>query len=154
MRFLMTIIIFLIFFSFAGIGVYVVGPDLSAERFVLEATEKLKDSGQMEKIVEYVENDPQMIQYIEKSEIAEQQVPEQSQQQSQSQQSLPFQTTEDAANTLVKKVGFTNLVKMKSQVEKGTMSTEDVIDKLEEELTEDELLALKVIVLKELYKQQ
>ncbi|ANU28023.1 hypothetical protein [Planococcus versutus] len=151
MRFLMTIIIFLIFFSFAGIGVYVVGPDLSAERFVLEATEKLKDSGQMEKIVEYVENDPQMIQYIEKAEISEQQ---QAPEKSQSQQSLPFQTTEDAANTLVKKVGFTKLVKMKSQVEKGTMSTEDVIDKLEEELTEDELLALKVIVLKELSKQQ
>ncbi len=151
MRFLMTIIIFLIFFSFAGIGVYVVGPDLSAERFVLEATEKLKDSGQMEKIVEYVENDPQMIQYIEKNEISEQQ---QAPEQSQSQQPLPFETTEDAANTLVKKVGFTKLVKMKSQVEKGTISTEDVIDKLEEDLTEDELLALKVIVLKELSKQQ
>lgn len=149
MRFLMTIIIFLIFFSFAGIGVYVIGPDLSAERFVLETTEKLKDSGQMEKVVEYVENDPQMINYIEEIRVSDQQ-----QEQTNTNETLPFKTTEDAAQTLVKKVGIKNLVNMKSEVEDGTMSPEEVIKKLEEDLNEEELLALKVIILKEFSKQQ
>lgn len=143
MRFLMIIIIFLIFFSFAGIGAYVVGPDFSVDRFVAKATEDLRDNGQMEKIVEYVENDPQMLEYIEEAQIAEQQS-----------QPLPFQTTEDAAGTVIKKVGLTDLAKMKSGVEDGTMSADEVIQKLEEDLNEEELLALKVIVFKELYKQQ
>lgn len=149
MRFLMTIIIFLIFFSFAGIGVYVIGPDLSAERFVLETTAKLKDSGQMEKVVEYVANDPQMINYIEEIRVSDQQ-----QEQTNTNETLPFKTTEDAAQTLVKKVGIKNLVNMKSEVEDGTMSPEEVIKKLEEDLSEEELLALKVIILKEFSKQQ
>ncbi|WP_223633052.1 hypothetical protein [Planococcus sp. 4-30] len=143
MRFLMTIIIFLIFFSFAGIGVYVVGPDFSADRLVAEATEELRNSGQMEKIVEYVENDPQMLEYIEEAQVAEQKS-----------ETLPFQTTGDAAGTVIKKVGITDLAKMKSGVEDGSMSADEVIQKLEEDLNEEELLALKVIVYKELYKQQ
>lgn len=148
MRFLMTIIIFLIFFSFAGIGVYVIGPDLSAERFVLEATEKLKDSGQMEKIVEYVENDPQLVHYIEEAQISEQH------QSPPTDNPLPFETTGDAAHTLVKKVGLKDLANMKSAVENGSMTTEEVLMKLEEDLSEEELLALKVIVLKEFSNQQ
>ncbi|WP_394120515.1 hypothetical protein [Planococcus donghaensis] len=143
MRFLMTIIIFLIFFSFAGIGIYVVGPDFSADRLVAEATEELRNSGQMEKIVEYVENDPQMLEYIEEAQVAEQKS-----------ETLPFQTTGDAAGTVIKKVGITDLAKMKSGVEDGSMSADEVIQKLEEDLNEEELLALKVIVYKELYKQQ
>ncbi len=143
MRFLMTIIIFLIFFSFAGIGIYVIGPDFSADRLVAEATEELRNSGQMEKIVEYVENDPQMLEYIEEAQVAEQKS-----------ETLPFQTTGDAAGTVIKKVGITDLAKMKSGVEDGSMSADEVIQKLEEDLNEEELLALKVIVYKELYKQQ
>lgn len=143
MRFLMTIIIFIIFFSFAGIGVYVIGPDLSTDRLVAEATEKLRDNGQMEKIVEYVENDPKMLEYIEEAQVAEQES-----------QPLPFQTSGEAAGTVIKKVGITDLAKMKSGVEDGTMSAEELIQKLEEDLSEEELLALKVIVYKEMYKQQ
>ncbi|ANU13446.1 hypothetical protein B481_1974 [Planococcus halocryophilus Or1] len=149
MRFLKIIIIFLIFFSFAGIGVYVIGPDLSAERFVLETTEKLKDSGQMEKVVEYVENDPQTINYIEAVQVSEQQ-----EQAHTTNKNLPFETPEDAAQTLVEKVGIKNLIKMKSEVGDGTMSPEEVIKKLEEDLNEEELLALKLIILKEFSKQQ
>ena len=143
MRFLMTIIIFLIFFSFAGIGVYVVGPDLSADRLVAKATEELRNNGQMEKIVEYVENDPQMLEYIEEAQVAEQQS-----------EPLPFETTGDAAGTVIKKVGITDLAKMKSGIEDGSMSADEVIQQLEKDLDEEELLALKVLVFKELYKQQ
>lgn len=143
MRFLMSIIIFLIFFSFAGIGVYIVGPDLSTDRLVADATEKLRSNGQMEKVVEYVENDPQMLEYIEEARVAEEES-----------QALPFQTTGDAAGTVIKKVGITDLAKMKSGVEDGTMSAEEVIKKLEEDLNEEEMLALKVIIYKEMYKQQ
>ncbi|AIY05808.1 hypothetical protein Plano_1843 [Planococcus sp. PAMC 21323] len=147
MRFLMTIIVFLIFFSFAGIGVYVIGPDLSAERLVLETTEKLKNSDQMDKVLEYVENDPQTINYIEAAQTSE------NQKHNDASSSLAFETTEDAAQTLVKKVGIKNLVNMKSKVEDGTMSPEQIIQKLEEDLNEEEMLALKVIILKEFSKQ-
>ena len=143
MRFLMSIIIFLIFFSFAGIGVYIVGPDFSTDRLVTDATEKLRSSGQMVKVVEYVESDPKMLEYIEEARVAEE-----------DNEALPFQTTGDAAGTVIKKVGIRDLAKMKSGVEDGTMSAEEVIKKLEEDLNEEELLALKVIVYKELYNQQ
>lgn len=147
MRFLMTIIVFLIFFSFAGIGVYVIGPDLSTERFVLKATEKLKNNDQMDKVVEYVKNDPQTMDYIEEVRVSE------DQKQPNENDNLAFETTEDAAQTLVEKVGITNLVKMKSKVEDGTMSPEQIIQKLEEDLNEEEMLALKVTILKEFSKQ-
>lgn len=143
MRFLMSIIIFLIFFSFAGIGTYIIGPDLSTDRLVAKATEELRNNGQMEKVVEYVESDPQMLEYVEQAKTAEEEsVP------------LPFETTGDAAGTVIKKVGVADLAKMKSGIEDGTMSADEVIQKLEEDLNEEELLALKVIVYKELYKQQ
>lgn len=143
MRFLKTIIVFLIFFSFAGIGVYVIGPDLSADRLVAEATKELRNNGQMEKIVEYVENDPQMLEYIEEARVAEQES-----------KPLPFKTTGEATGTVIKKVGITDLAKMKSGVEDGSMSADEVIKKLEEDLNEEEMLALKVIISQELYKQQ
>ncbi|MGE6370695.1 hypothetical protein ACQKDD_13210 [Planococcus kocurii] len=143
MRFLMTIIIFLIFFSVAGIGAYVIGPDFSADRMVAEVTKEMRNNGQMEKITEYVESDPKMLEYIEQVEVAEQQ-----------DQPLPFQTAGDAAGTVIKKVGITDLAKMKSGIENGTMSVDEVIQTLEQDLNEEELLALKVIAYKELYKQQ
>lgn len=142
MRFLMTIIIFLIFFSVAGIGAYVIGPDFSADRMVAEVTEEMRNNGQMEKVIEYVENDPKMLEYIEQAEVAERQ-----------EQPLPFQTPGDAAGTVIKKVGIADLAKMKSGIEDGTMSADEVIQALEQDLNEDELLALKVMVYKELYKQ-
>ncbi|AQU79694.1 MULTISPECIES: hypothetical protein [Planococcus] len=143
MRFLMTIIIFLIFFSVAGIGAYVIGPDFSADRMVAEVTKEMRNNGQMEKVIEYVESDPKMLEYIEQVEVAEQQ-----------DQPLPFQTAGDAAGTVIKKVGITDLAKMKSGIEDGTMSVDEVIQTLEQDLNEEELLALKVIAYKELYKQQ
>ncbi|ALS78326.1 hypothetical protein AUO94_06490 [Planococcus kocurii] len=143
MRFLMTIIIFLIFFSVAGIGAYVIGPDFSADRMVAEVTKEMRNNGQMEKVIEYVESDPKMLEYIEQVEVAEQQ-----------DQPLPFQTAGDAAGTVIKKVGITDLAKMKSGIENGTMSVDEVIQTLEQDLNEEELLALKVIAYKELYKQQ
>jgi len=97
----------------------------------------------MEKIVEYVENDPQMLEYIEEAQVAEQQS-----------EPLPFETTGDAAGTVIKKVGITDLAKMKSGIEDGSMSADEVIQQLEKDLDEEELLALKVLVFKELYKQQ
>ena len=84
-----------------------------------------------------------MLEYIEEAQVAEQES-----------ETLPFQTTGDAAGTVIKKVGITDLAKMKSGVEDGSMSADEVIRKLEEDLNEEELLALKVIVYKELYKQQ
>jgi len=64
-------------------------------------------------------------------------------------QELAFETKEDAANTVIKKVGFRNLLKMKNAVENDTMSAPEVLAELEEDLNEEEMLALKVMIFKE-----
>lgn len=173
MRFLNAIIVFLIAFSMSGIALYAIGPNLSTEAVTQRALTQLEESGKMEEMVQYIESDPQVNQYMQQlqertndSQGVESGTDEPSQELEEELvdsavendgngltapegQVLAFETKEDAANTVIKKVGFRNLLKMKNAVENDTMSAPEVLAELEEDLNEEEMLALKVMIFKE-----
>lgn len=141
MKFIKYVIVFLIVLAAAGIGVYYVGTNMASEKLVEQTAGDLADSGQLEDVKAHVESNPQLSGYIEEAKAADE-------------SSLPFKTTGQATRVLIQKVGVSELQKIKSGVENGTISQAEAIQKLETELTEEEMLALKVIAYKELYKQQ
>lgn len=178
MRFMNVIVVFLVAFSAAGIALYAVGPDLSSDAVAQKAFEELEQSGKMEEMVRQIEADPEVNRYMEELESKEMfsdsppdsgveeqvegnmdgvdindsdslesdppqepVVPEE--------QGLAFDTKEDAASVMMEKVGFRNLLKMKNAVENDTMTAEQVMEELDEDLTEEEMLALKVMIFKE-----
>ncbi|MDN5708276.1 MAG: hypothetical protein L0G95_02470 [Planococcus sp. (in: firmicutes)] len=173
MRFMNVIIVFLIVFSFAGIALYAVGPNLSSEAVAQKAFEELEQSGKMEEMVQQIEADPEVSRYMEEWQ-SQQEIPEESQEsgmdgqleeeainesdsdsigidppQVSGEQELAFDTKEDAASVMIEKVGFRNLLKMKNAVENDTMTAEQVMDELDNDLNEEEMLALKVMIFKE-----
>ncbi|WP_434399492.1 hypothetical protein M1Q06_09900 [Planococcus sp. 11815] len=171
MRFMNVIIVFLIAFSFAGITLYAVGPNLSSEAVAQKAFEELEQSGKMEEMVQQIEADPEVSRYMEEWQ-SQQEIPEESQgsgmdeqfeggnidegdsieidpQQAPEEQELAFETKEDAASVMMEKVGFRNLLKMKNAVENDTMTAEQVMKELDDDLNEEEMLALKVMIFKE-----
>lgn len=171
MRFMNVIIVFLIAFSFAGIALYAVGPNLSSEAVAQKAFEELEQSGKMEEMVQQIEADPEVSRYMEEWQ-SQQEIPQESQEsgmegqleeeainesdsieieppQVPEEQELAFDTKEDAASVMMEKVGFRNLLKMKNAVENDTMTAEQVMDELDHDLNEEEMLALKVMIFKE-----
>ena len=171
MRFMNVIIVFLIAFSFGGITLYAVGPDLSSEAVAQKAFKELEQSGKMEEMIRQIEADPEVNRYMEElesqdvfsegspdNELEEQLVEgnmdegdslETDPPQAPEEQGLAFDTKEDAASVMMEKVGFRNLLKMKNAVENDTMTAEQVMDELDEDLNEEEMLALKVMIFKE-----
>ncbi|MBU9672025.1 hypothetical protein KQ939_03395 [Planococcus sp. CP5-4] len=171
MRFMNVIIVFLIAFSFAGIVLYAVGPNLSSEAVAQKAFEELEQSGKMEEMVQQIEADPQVSRYMEEWQ-SQQEIPEEEQDNGMEEpleeettnednsievdstlvpedQELAFETKEDAASVMIEKVGFRNLLKMKNAVENDTMTAEQVMNELDNDLNEEEMLALKVMIFKE-----
>ncbi|CEG22526.1 hypothetical protein BN1080_01455 [Planococcus massiliensis] len=141
MRFLKYFLVFAIILAAAGIGVYYVGTNIASDKIVEEATSELAESGKMDEIKTYVEKDPQLSGYIEEAKEAEG-------------RDLPIKTKGEATRVLIQKVGISELKTMQSEVKKGTMTQQEAIQKLETQLSEEEMLALKVLAYKELYKQQ
>ena len=68
------------------------------------------------------------------------------------QDQLAFTTKEEATRVLIKRVGVSELIDIQTQVQKGTITKDELLQKVQESLTEEEILALKVIAYKELYK--
>ena len=66
---------------------------------------------------------------------------------------MPFTTKEEATRVLIKKVGVSELRDIQTQAQEGTISKEEVIQTLQNKLTEEELTALKVIAYKEIYNK-
>jgi len=157
----------------SGIALYAIGPNLSTEAVTQRALTQLEESGKMEEMVQYFESDPQVNQYMQQlqeqandlqgavidkdgssqepeDELVDSAVENAGNGQAAPEgQELAFETKEDAANTVIKKVGFRNLLKMKNAVENDTMSAPEVLAELEEDLNEEEMLALKVMIFKE-----
>lgn len=168
MRFLNLVVVFLIAFSLSGIALYAVGPNLSTQAVAERAFNELEKSGKMDEMVRQFEEDPDFGQYLqrfeeqqnaveaegetgfvleEEPEISGEQAPRISQEATE--EPLAFETKEDAASVMIKKVGFRNLLKMKNAVENDAMTADEVIAELDEDLSEEEMLALKVLVFKE-----
>jgi hypothetical protein len=140
-RWLKFLIVILLIIAVAGYGIYYVGTNVASEKIAEQTSTELKNTGQLDNIKSYVENDPTLAGYMEEAKAADE-------------DTLPFTTTGEATRVLIQKVGLSELNNIKNGVENGTMAPSEVIESLEMKLSEDELLALKVIAYKELYSPQ
>lgn len=67
--------------------------------------------------------------------------------------SLPFQTKEEAMKTILREFSTSEINEVKDQALRGNVNTLDVLNKLQERLTPEEVAAIQVILAKELQSQ-
>lgn len=139
MRFIKFLLIIVIFLGIIGYGVYHFGMKYASDKVVDTISTELEQSGQMDEIKNTIESDPQLKSFMEEAKTADN-------------SKLPFTTKEEATKVLIQKVGISELNNIRVKVQDGSMTKEQVIQEMEGKLTDEEIMALKVIVYKELYK--
>ena len=138
-KFVRFLFIFILLLGGLGYGAYYFGTNLASEKLMDTVSNEPKHSGQIEQVKQYIKNDPELKHFLKEAETVKQ-------------DQLPFTTKEEATRVLIKKVGVSELMDIQTQVQEGTITKDELLQKAQEKLTEDEILALKVIAYKELYK--
>ena len=108
-----------------------------------QVSTELNNSGQLESIKKAIENDPELRAFLEEGKNADR-------------SKLPFQTKEQAIKVLVKKFNVSELQELQSKAEGGLTAAEkqNLLSDIENKLTNDEILALKMLAYKELYSEE
>jgi hypothetical protein len=140
LKFIKLLLLAIIFLVAVGYGIYYFGTNIASEKIVETVSSELENSGEMENIKQTVESDPEIKAFLEDAKSVEE-------------STLPFTTKEEATRVIVKKVGITELQDIQSRVKQGTISKEEIIQEIQGKLTEEEIMALKVIAYKELNKK-
>lgn len=122
-----------------GFSVYYFGTKIIADQVMDQVAVELTDSGQLESIKQEIENDPQLQAFIEEGKNVDS-------------STLPFQTKEQAVRVLVKKFNVSELKELQTKAQSGLTAEEkqQLFNDIESKLTDEELLALKVLAYKEL----
>lgn len=139
MRFLKVLIVIVIVLVGIGYGVYYFGTNMASDKVMDTVSKELEKSGQIDAVKKEIEEDPDLQRIVNEGANVDD-------------SKLPFNTKEEATRVLVKKVGISELNNIKNQVQNGTASKEEIINKVQDKLTDEEILALKVIAYKELNK--
>lgn len=134
--------VFVILVIAIGVGVYYFGTKLIADKVMDHIAIELQDSGQLDAIKQEVENDPQLRAMIEEGKNAQN-------------ANLPFRTKEEAVRVLLKKFDMAEIQELQSKAASGftVEDQQEWLNKMETRLTDEELLALKVLAYKELTQQ-
>lgn len=124
-----------------GIAAYYFAPKLVADQVMDKVAVELENSGQLENIKQEISNDPQLKAFIEEGKNVDS-------------SKLPFQTKEEATRVLAKKFKISDIQDIQAKAQDGMSAEEkqEIFNKLESTLTEEEMLALKVLAYKELSK--
>ncbi|HJF31983.1 MAG TPA: hypothetical protein K8V56_09430 [Sporosarcina psychrophila] len=139
MKFLKVLISIVIVIGVIGFSVYYFGTKIIADQVMDQVAVELTDSGQLESIKQEIENDPQLQAFIEEGKNVDS-------------STLPFQTKEQAVRVLVKKFNVSELKELQTKAQSGLTAEEKqhLFNDIESKLTDEELLALKVLAYKEL----
>ncbi len=117
-----------------GYGIYYFGTNFATEKFV----DELENSGQLETAKQFVENDQELQHFLAEAKNVD---PDQ----------LPFTSKEEAIHVVLEKVGISEINNLQSRAQEGTLAKEEILQSLQENLTDQEILALKVVIYNELY---
>lgn len=141
MKFIKVLFGIVIFLGIIVVAAYYFGPKLVADQVMEKVSVELQDSGQLETIKKEIENDPELQEFIAEGKDVDS-------------SKLPFQTKEEATRALITKFGISEIREIQSKAKDGMTAEEkqEIFNKLESNLTEEEMLALKVLAYKELYK--
>lgn len=139
MKFLKILLGTVVFIAVAGFAIYFFGTKLIADQVMDQVAVELTDSGQLESIKQEIKNDPQLQAFIEEGKNVDS-------------STLPFQTKEEAVRVLVKKFSVSELKELQTKAQSGLTAEEQqrLFNEIEGKLTDEELLALKVLAYKEL----
>ena len=137
MKVLKVLLVVFLILAGLGYGLYYFGTNLASDKIMEVVSAELESSGELDAIKELVANDSELQQFIEEGATIDS-------------SNLPFQSKEEATRAIVKKLGVSELQNIASEVQAGTMSTEELMSIAESNLTEKEIQALKVIAYKEL----
>lgn len=139
MKVIKFLLITVIVLGLVGYGVYHFGMQFIAGKVAETVTVELANSEQAEAIKQVIKQNPTLTGYMEEAKAA-------------NPNELPFTTKEEATQVLIEKVGVTTLNDIRVKAENGMLSQEEIIQQLQNKLTAEEQLALKVIIYQELYK--
>lgn len=141
MRFLKFLLTLFIIIVCLGFGAYHFGTKAIANKVTDVLTDELENEETLASIKAEVDRNPKVKQFIEEGATV-------------NEAALPFTTKEEAVETVMKKIGVNELRNLQSQYESGISmaEVEQLIDKYQNKLTDEEILALKAIAYKELYQ--
>lgn len=141
MKFLKYLLIILILVGGVGYGVFYLGTNIVSDKVMDAVYVELENSGQLDEIKQMVNSNPEIKQFVEDGENVDE-------------SKLPFKTKEQATRAIIQKVGIGELKDLQSKYQNGMSNTEmkEVLSGIEGKLTEQEILALKVLAYKELNK--
>lgn len=139
-KFLIGTIITLMILAGLGYGLYIFGTNTASEKIVDDYTANLEDSGQMNNVRTMIESDPELLAMMEEAKAADP-------------STLPFTTKGEATRVLVNKLGVSKLKNLQAKAQSGEASKEEILQVLQENLTEEEMLALQKIAYEEIYNQ-
>lgn len=124
-----------------GVGVYYFGTNIASDKVLTVITEQLESSGQIEELKEQIANDPKLTEFVEDGANVDE-------------SQLPFTTKEQATRALVSKFSVSEISEIQEKVTGGLTpeAKQELLQMVESKLTEEEILALKVIAYKELNK--
>lgn len=127
------------FFIATGVVSYLFVMDYASEKAMIEISKELSEN---EEEINRLLADPEIRKYIETGETPT--------------NNLPFTTRKQAVKLISEKYTISELAKTREQVSGGLNEKEKeaVYEKLLEKFTENELLALKVVALKEIKKNK
>ncbi|WP_342505028.1 hypothetical protein [Sporosarcina sp. FSL K6-2383] len=139
MKFIKVLFGIVVVIAILGFSAYYFGPKIIADQVMEQVAVELDDSGQLESIKQEINNDPQLKAFIEEGKNVDS-------------STLPFQTKEQAVRVLVKKFNVTELQELQSKAQSGLTAAEKqkLLNDIEGKLTDEEMLALKVLAYKEL----
>lgn len=138
MKVIKFIILAIILPCVIGYAIYYFGTDMASDKLVDAVTEELETSGQMNDLKGAIESDPELLSFVEEAKAADS-------------SQLPFTTKEEATRVLIKKIGITELNEIRKTVQDGSASKAEILQDVQSKLTEEEIMALKVIAYKEIY---
>lgn len=141
MRFLKYLLAILIIVGGVLYAVYYFGTNIVSDKVMDEIILELESSGELEVVKQTIIHDPEVMQYIEDGVNVDE-------------SKLPFKNKEQATRALIQKVGIDEIQDIQSQIQNGISKhdMELLLKEIEGKLTNDEILALKVIAYKELNK--
>jgi hypothetical protein len=133
------LLIFIVILGAIGFGVYHFGLKIASEKLMDYYVAELSSSPVLKEVKEKIQNHPDILQFVEAGGNIDESI-------------LPFTTKEEAAKELISKFGFSEIIDIAQTVSNGITEDEQInlLNEIENKLTDEEILALQVIAYKEL----
>ncbi|MEQ6377934.1 hypothetical protein RZN25_14035 [Bacillaceae bacterium S4-13-56] len=135
------VITLLIIIGIGGAAIYYFGTSIASEQIMTYVNDELLKEENLDEIKEMIDVDPQLKAFLtDASDV--------------SNEALPFTTSEEATKAILKKIDMNEMKEVASQLKGGISKEEqeELMQLMEEKLSEEEINALKVIAYKELNK--